>query len=65
MKAVDVMSTSVVAVTPEYPARSIALLLLRNGISAVPVVGVLSAWSARATSCRATMPSARRVAIGG
>jgi CBS domain-containing protein len=38
MKAGDVMTTNVVAVAPESPARSIALLLFRNGISAVPVV---------------------------
>ena len=38
MKAADVMTTRLVTVPPETPASSIALLLLRKGISAVPVV---------------------------
>ena len=38
MKAGDIMSTNVVTVRPDATARSIALLLAQNGISAVPVV---------------------------
>ena len=38
MKAGDVMTTEVVAVPPDTPASSIASVLFRNGISAVPVV---------------------------
>jgi CBS domain-containing protein len=38
MKARDVMTTQVVTVRPETPAGKIALLLLKKGISAVPVV---------------------------
>lgn len=38
MKACDVMSTRVIAVQPETPARSVAETLMKHGISAVPVV---------------------------
>lgn len=38
MKAAEVMTTKVLAVRPDTPARSIALMLFRHGISAVPVV---------------------------
>jgi CBS domain-containing protein len=38
MKARDVMTTEVVAVSPDTPTSEIAELLLENGISAVPVV---------------------------
>lgn len=38
MKAGDIMTTNVVTVHPDATARSIALLLAQNGISAVPVV---------------------------
>ncbi len=38
MNAFDVMTTSVVTVTPETPLRKIARLLLEHSISAVPVV---------------------------
>ena len=38
MKAGDIMTTNVVTVRPDATARSIALLLAQNGISAVPVV---------------------------
>ncbi len=38
MKACDVMSTHVIAVGPETPARAVAETLLKHGISGVPVV---------------------------
>ena len=38
MKAKDVMTTKVVAVTPEMPVNTIAALLLERHISAVPVI---------------------------
>ena len=38
MNARDVMTTKVVAVSPDTPTNKIAELLLENGISAVPVV---------------------------
>lgn len=38
MNAKDVMTTNVVAVSPDTPTKKIAELLLENGISAVPVV---------------------------
>ncbi len=38
MNAADVMTTKVMAVQPDTPARSIAHILFANGISAVPVV---------------------------
>jgi CBS domain-containing protein len=38
MKAGDIMTTNVVSIRPDASARSIALLLSKNGISAVPVV---------------------------
>ncbi len=38
MNAHDIMTTDVLSVTPGTGVRDIALLLLRNGISAVPVV---------------------------
>ena len=38
MKAGDIMTTNVVTARPDAPARSIAFLLAKNGISAVPVV---------------------------
>ncbi len=38
VKVSEVMSRNVIAVRPETPARTIAALLFRNGISAVPVV---------------------------
>jgi hypothetical protein len=38
MKAGDMMTTSVVTVKPDASAHSIALLLWKKGISAVPVV---------------------------
>ncbi len=38
MKAGDVMTTNVVSIGPDASARSIALLLTKKGISAVPVV---------------------------
>jgi CBS domain-containing protein len=38
MNAHDIMTTDVLSVTPGAGVRDIALLLLRNGISAVPVV---------------------------
>ena len=38
MDARDVMTTRVVAVSPDTPINKIAELLLENGISAVPVV---------------------------
>ena len=38
MNARDVMTTDVVSVAPDTPIRDIAQLLLRSGISAVPVV---------------------------
>jgi len=38
MKAGDMMTTSVVSVRPDASAHSIALLLWKKGISAVPVV---------------------------
>lgn len=38
MKACDVMSSHVIAVGPETPARTVAETLLKHGISAVPVV---------------------------
>jgi CBS domain-containing protein len=38
MQARDVMTTTVLAVTPSMPVREVALLLLKHGISAVPVV---------------------------
>jgi CBS domain-containing protein len=38
MKASDVMTTKVVAVSPHTPTNKIAELLLENGISAVPIV---------------------------
>jgi CBS domain-containing protein len=38
MKAADVMTRKVVAVSPETPTRDIALVLFKNAISAVPVV---------------------------
>ena len=38
MKAGDMMTTSVVTVRPDASAHSIALLLWKKGISAVPVV---------------------------
>jgi CBS domain-containing protein len=43
MKAGDVMTRQVVAVGPDTPARAIAELLFRKGISAVPVVDVQGA----------------------
>ena len=38
MKVSDVMSTKVVSVGPETPARKVAETLLKHGISAVPVL---------------------------
>jgi CBS domain-containing protein len=38
LKAADVMSREVVVVRPDTPARAIATLLFKRGISAVPVV---------------------------
>jgi len=38
MKAADVMTTEIVTVPPDAPVHAIAELLLRHGISAVPVV---------------------------
>lgn len=38
MKAADIMTRTVLTVAPDAPARAIAKLLHRNGISAVPVV---------------------------
>jgi CBS domain-containing protein len=38
VKASDVMSTKLVTVTADTPARSVAIVLWQNGISAVPVV---------------------------
>lgn len=38
MKAEDVMTTSVVTVRPDLPVRAVAEMLLKHGISAVPVV---------------------------
>jgi CBS domain-containing protein len=38
MKAGDIMTTNVITAGPDASARSIALLLSKNGISAVPVV---------------------------
>jgi CBS domain-containing protein len=40
MKARDVMTTDVISVKPDAPARQVARLLLEKGISAVPVVSV-------------------------
>jgi CBS domain-containing protein len=39
MKALDVMTATVVSVDPDTPTREIAKLLLDHGISAVPVIG--------------------------
>ena len=38
MRARDVMTTTVLSVSPDTPTRQVAKLLLDNGISAVPVV---------------------------
>ncbi|HSP96587.1 MAG TPA: CBS domain-containing protein [Candidatus Dormibacteraeota bacterium] len=38
MRARDVMTSTVVSVSPDMPTREVAKLLLDNGISAVPVV---------------------------
>lgn len=38
LKASDIMTREVVAVRPDTPARAIALLLFKHGISAVPVI---------------------------
>src|SRR5579871_559924 len=43
MLARELMTTEVIAVPPEMPARKIAAVLLDNGISAVPVLDAAGA----------------------
>ncbi|MGB8525876.1 MAG: CBS domain-containing protein, partial [Rhodoplanes sp.] len=38
LKAADIMTREVIAVRPDTPTHSIAMLLLKHGISAAPVV---------------------------
>lgn len=38
LKAAGIMTREVIAVRPDTPARSIAMLLFKRGISAVPVI---------------------------
>ncbi|HEU0215603.1 MAG TPA: CBS domain-containing protein [Stellaceae bacterium] len=43
MRAIDVMTTNVITVTPDMPVQQLAELLCRHGISGVPVVDAAGA----------------------
>ena len=66
MLARDLMTTSVLTVSPATPVQRIAQLLLEHGISSVPVVATTfpSASSARPISSRDQTLSTRRAATG-